>query len=63
MSIVNHFCFEIMCFVPLKSKSHILGENLLFDKNIVNNGMVLFTTLFEKLFVTQFEMSFMTLFA
>jgi hypothetical protein len=52
-----------MCFVPLKSKSHISSENLLLDKHIVNNGMVLFTTLVEKLFVTEFEMSFMTLFA
>jgi len=52
-----------MCFVPLKSKSHIWSQNLLLDKHIINNGMVLFTTLFEKLFVTQFEMSFMTLFA
>ncbi len=52
-----------MCLVPLKSKSHILSENLILDKHIVNNGKVLFTTLFEKLFVRQFEMSFMTLFA
>jgi hypothetical protein len=38
-------------------------KNFLLDKHIVNNGKALFTTLFEKLFVTQFEMSLMTLFA